>query len=210
MKIHNSAVCNCHSDDQFSPLLSIVDSGYFYLNKQKSPSDKLNYGHKLRKALKEFVKGFLPHMKEEEEVFQPLLMQYFTEKELMEMKIIVIKSHMQQRKLNLNLSGDDPKTNLTIEHDKRLNNQNISIDKLPDEILMKICSQLKFKDLLKSAKVCRKWNKIVNDPFFWETLSFDECKSNSNKDDFLNDDLDEIDHSDEEDCFNENEPIKVN
>ena len=31
-------------------------------------SDKLNYGMKLRKALREFVKDFVPHMKEEEEV----------------------------------------------------------------------------------------------------------------------------------------------
>jgi hypothetical protein len=127
------------------------------------------------------------------------------------MKMIVIKSHMQQRKLNLNLSGDDSKINLTIENDRR-HNQNMSIDKLPNEILMKICSHLKFKDLLKSARVCRKWNKIVNDPTFWENLSFNECKNDSNKefkDDYIHDYLDEIDHSDEEDFYNDNESKKV-
>jgi hypothetical protein len=71
MQVHNSAVCNCHKDDQFSPLIDLVDSGYIYINSHKTTSDKLNYGVKLRKALKEFAKEFLPHMNEEEEVRMP-------------------------------------------------------------------------------------------------------------------------------------------
>ena len=67
-KIHNSAVCNCHSDDQFGPLIDLVNSGFIFVNKQKTASDKLDYGMRLRKALREFIKDFVPHMKEEEEV----------------------------------------------------------------------------------------------------------------------------------------------
>ncbi len=68
MQVHNSAVCNCHKDDQFTPLIELLDSGYVYINKHKTAADRLSYGIKLRRALKEFAKDFIPHMKEEEEV----------------------------------------------------------------------------------------------------------------------------------------------
>ena len=69
LAIHNSAVCNCHTEDEFTPLLDLVDKGYLHVNKTKTNSEKINFGIKLRKALNQFTKRFVPHMKEEEEVY---------------------------------------------------------------------------------------------------------------------------------------------
>lgn len=68
MAIHNSAVCNCHKEDEFSPLFNLLESGYLFINKSKSNSERINFGMQLRKALKQFTNRFVPHMKEEEEV----------------------------------------------------------------------------------------------------------------------------------------------
>lgn len=70
MAIYNSAVCNCHKEDEFTPLFNLVEMGYLYLNKTKSTSEKISFGIKLRRALGQFTKRFIPHMKEEEEVFR--------------------------------------------------------------------------------------------------------------------------------------------
>jgi hypothetical protein len=45
-----------------------VDMGYLHVDKTKTTSERLHFGVKFRKALNEFTKKFLPHMKEEEEV----------------------------------------------------------------------------------------------------------------------------------------------
>ena len=44
--------------------------GYLHVDKTKTTSERLNFGVKFRKALNEFTKKFLPHMKEEEEVIE--------------------------------------------------------------------------------------------------------------------------------------------
>lgn len=85
MSIHNSAVCNCHKDDEFTPLFDLLESGYLFINKSKSIRDKINFGIRLRKALNEFTRRFVPHMKEEEEVcvvicIEEIFVSYFREK----------------------------------------------------------------------------------------------------------------------------------
>lgn len=66
LSIHDSAVCNCHSDNRLSDILALVRDGYSCTN--KSATERVNYGLKLQHALIEFTEKFLPHMKEEEEV----------------------------------------------------------------------------------------------------------------------------------------------
>lgn len=175
MAIHNSAVCNCHKDDEFSPLINLVEAGYTYLNKTKSISEKISFGVRLRKALSLFIKKFIPHMKEEEEVFQPLLFEHFTEEELHEMKNIVIKLHMQQRKRSNGTKRKhcEPKMKTFVTENQNLN----YVNQLPDEILMKIFSFLSNSDKLKSAQVCRKWNELIYDPSNWNYLDFNHWKS---------------------------------
>ena len=103
--------------------------------------------------------NFLKKFKE----FQPLLMKYFTENELVEMKNVVIKSHIQQRK-------SSPFTS-QFSQNKSIGAQKTMIDnidhfsKLPTEILMKIFSRLDLRDKLKSACVSKSWNQLVFEKF---------------------------------------------
>ena len=68
MAVYNSAVCNCHKDDEFTPLFNLVEMGYLFINKNKPSSERISFGVRLRKALNHFTNRFVPHMKEEEEV----------------------------------------------------------------------------------------------------------------------------------------------
>ena len=45
-------------------MIRLLKDGY----KKKTEQDRLNYGLQLKKALEDFTRIFLPHMKEEEEV----------------------------------------------------------------------------------------------------------------------------------------------
>ncbi|CAF0705363.1 unnamed protein product [Brachionus calyciflorus] len=180
MAIYNSAVCNCHTEDEFTPLFKLVEMGYLYLNKTKSISEKISFGVKLRKALNHFTQKFIPHMKEEEEIFQPLLLEHFTEEELHEMKNIVIKLHMQNRKRqhpnSSKKSHSSAKIRTVIDENDALMTKNY-INELPNELLLKMFSFMSYSDKLKSARVCKKWNKLVFDKTNWTELNFSDWKS---------------------------------
>ncbi len=176
LAIHNTAVCNCHTEDEFTPLFELVDTGYLHINKAKTTSEKISFGVKLRKALNQFTKRFVPHMKEEEEVFQPLLVKYFTEEELVEMKIVVIKCHMQRRKA-------DSYGGLSEAGLFEAMAEQGGIDQIPNEIMLKIFSCLSNSEKLKAAQVSRRWNQLVYSKANWSRLNFAEwiqsnkCKS---------------------------------
>jgi hypothetical protein len=55
----------------------------------------------------------------------------------------------------------------------------MSINDLPDEILLKVLSYVGPEDLcLNIAKVCKKWNILAKDIILWKTLSYD-CDGSS-------------------------------
>ena len=54
-------------------MIRLLKDGY----KKKTEQDRLNYGLQLKKALEDFTRIFLPHMKEEEEVWVPFLHECF-------------------------------------------------------------------------------------------------------------------------------------
>lgn len=177
MAVYNSAVCNCHKDDEFTPLFSLVEMGYTFINKNKPKSERISFGIRLRKALNQFTNRFVPHMKEEEEVFQPLLMEYFTQEELADLKTLVIKLHIQQRKTNLNeqpngeMKKESQEDTVLIDGFMRENDMS-SINQLPDEIILKIFSKLSFGDMFKSARVSKRWNHLIYDKNNWKKLTF--------------------------------------
>nr|DBA29302.1 TPA: hypothetical protein GDO54_009540 [Pyxicephalus adspersus] len=63
----------------------------------KDEYEQLNYAQQLKERLEAFTSDFIPHMKEEEEVFQPMLMEYFTYDELKDIKKMVIAQHCSQK-----------------------------------------------------------------------------------------------------------------
>lgn len=66
LSIRSSAVCNCHSDNKLTEMLTLLQDGYQC--RDKSEVDRQNYGIKLRTALEDFTQEFIPHMEEEEKV----------------------------------------------------------------------------------------------------------------------------------------------
>lgn len=174
LSIHDSSVCNCHSDNRLSDMLALVHDGYSCTN--KSESERLNYGLRLRHALLEFTDKFLPHMKEEEEVFQPMLIQYFGYEELKTLKELVIQEHSKRQARcseekcwseleNVDKKADDDDTELqTPAEDAK------SFADLPEEILLDVFSRLTARDLSLCGRVCRTWYSASRDPTLWREL----------------------------------------
>ena len=174
MAVYNSAVCNCHSNDEFTPLLELVERGYLFINKAIATHERIIFGVKLRRALNQFTKKFVPHMKEEEEIFQPLLLKYFTQDELTEMKNVVIKLHLQRNK-----NGPAAECIQPLLEPLSVNLDSLVFDKLPSEIMLKIFSHLDYKDRIRSAQTCKRWNALIYDRSNWKELSFADWKRSS-------------------------------
>ncbi|XP_071084243.1 F-box/LRR-repeat protein 5-like isoform X1 [Haliotis cracherodii] len=168
LSITNKAVCNCHSDNQLSEMLRLVYAGYTWTS--KTASERLNYGLQLRKALEDFTQQFLPHMEEEEEVFQPMLIKYFTYEELKEIKANVIKQHLAQHRSpdsHTEKCVEDALSSESSDEETEVCVPLVSVQSLPDEILLCVLSLLSPQDLARCAQVCQHWNKMALDSSLW-------------------------------------------
>ena len=72
-------------------ILNLLRDGYTCTS--KPISEQISFGSQLQKAVSDFTQHFIPHMQEEEEIFQPLLMKYFAHEELLLLKEQVIQQH---------------------------------------------------------------------------------------------------------------------
>ena len=50
------------------------------------------------------------------------------------------------------------------------------IERLPDEIILKIFKELKFKELAQCAQVCKKFRHITQDEYLWQKINLYEKK----------------------------------
>ncbi|PNF30508.1 hypothetical protein B7P43_G09943 [Cryptotermes secundus] len=94
MKSHcvdNTTVCDCHSNIHVGQMIALIDDGIAVTS--RSSEDCMTFGIRLQEALNEFTSAFLPHMKQEEEVFQPLLLKHFEYSELQSIRQLVIVKH---------------------------------------------------------------------------------------------------------------------
>ncbi|KAK2165310.1 hypothetical protein LSH36_52g07052 [Paralvinella palmiformis] len=195
LSIKNTAVCNCHKDNNLTEMIRLLKDGY----KKKTEQDRLNYGLQLKKALEDFTRIFLPHMKEEEEVFQPLLLQHFTYEELRDLKQKVIQQHFEQElektgwlkqqeeKYDSTSSSDgeccykvqhekdciwrhrsDIKEKFTREIEKPVSKMTIS--DLPPELLIKIFRYLPPNNLCQCIQVSHLWYKLATDRSLWRDV----------------------------------------
>uniref|UniRef100_A0A2L2XX96 Putative f-box and leucine-rich repeat protein 5 n=1 Tax=Parasteatoda tepidariorum TaxID=114398 RepID=A0A2L2XX96_PARTP len=150
LSIHDATVCNCHSDNKLSDMLALVKDGYSCTSKPEA--ERINFGIKLQDALQDFTCSFLPHMKEEEEVFQPMLMKYFGYEELKCLKEQVIKEHSKWYTYDI------------------LNEKSSPIVRLPHEVILHIMSYLNPKDVIRCSQVSRSWNEIAWDSSLWKDI----------------------------------------
>ncbi|XP_002740142.1 F-box/LRR-repeat protein 5-like [Saccoglossus kowalevskii] len=168
LKIEIAAVTNVHSDNHLTDMLDLVED-CFKRGKNKTEDDRVHFGRMLVKALREFTKDFLPHLKEEEEVFQQLLMKYFTFDELKVIKFTVLERHSQ-----LNSSPDEYAKYLKDTEEKPTVEDCCGEDnllhKIPPEIILKIFGFLGPKDLCRCAMVCHSWSKLALSGKLWQCL----------------------------------------
>uniref|UniRef100_A0A2R5LA06 Putativereceptor for ubiquitination targets n=1 Tax=Ornithodoros turicata TaxID=34597 RepID=A0A2R5LA06_9ACAR len=166
LSIQDSAVCNCHSDNRLSDILALVRDGYACTDQ----SERVHYGQKLQHALDEFTEVFLPHMKEEEEVFQPMLIQYFGYEELRSLKELVIREHTKWLEQCFKEKCCSELENVDQKEDEDVAAQvagTCSFEDMPEELVLKVLAYLNPHDLLKSGAVCRRWYQLSRDPLLW-------------------------------------------
>ncbi|CAL4138088.1 unnamed protein product, partial [Meganyctiphanes norvegica] len=112
--IYNSAVCNCHNDNRLTEFFRLVCIGKEI--PEESVGERLNFGVELQKAFTEFVNNFIPHMEEEEQVFQPLLVEHFEYAELKVLKEVVLEQHqLVKEQVTEKHLTDHPETNQEIK-----------------------------------------------------------------------------------------------
>uniref|UniRef100_A0A3Q2PG58 F-box/LRR-repeat protein 5 n=2 Tax=Cyprinodontoidei TaxID=8087 RepID=A0A3Q2PG58_FUNHE len=177
-------VYNVHSDNKLSEMLSLFEKG---LQSVKSEYEQLNYAQQLKERLEAFTQDFLPHMKEEEEVFQPMLMQYFTYEELKDIKKQVIAQHCNQQQLDCAaevLKGfslwtraeelqkafkyaDHEKTDYDLEQN---GSSSTHMSQLPAEIMLRLFHYLGPLDLCRCSQVCSTWSELVKTGSLWRHL----------------------------------------
>ncbi|CAM1313975.1 FBXL5 (predicted) [Pycnogonum litorale] len=188
LSISNSTVCNCHDDNRLSEMLHLVTNGY--LNSDAWSGDQRNhYEEQLKMALDQFTDTFLPHMKEEEEVFQPLLMKYFDYDELKLLKTKVIEEHESRKRrqssscneaekyiadLDIQEKNTSPEDSSSTTHENDLEFGNAAIDlttTLPDDVILMIFSYLDPRGLGQCDQVNRRWSGLSNHPTLWRNVN---------------------------------------
>ncbi|CAK9295066.1 unnamed protein product [Gordionus sp. m RMFG-2023] len=167
LSIKNSKICECHKDSKLKEMRKMFESGLTINMSQLS-----DFSYKLRDAFSEFTHNFIPHMEEEEQYFQPLLMTYFSYEELRNLKKIVMSRHSieayhlfygldQTMDSNSIYSCKEAPSDATYSHSFRL----------PSEIMLKIFGYLSPKDLLIASRVERYWRDICRSSILWPSLS---------------------------------------
>ncbi|XP_066429359.1 F-box/LRR-repeat protein 5 [Eleutherodactylus coqui] len=176
----SQTVYNVHSDNKLSEMLVLFEKG---LKNVKDEYEQLNYAQQLKERLEAFTSDFIPHMKEEEEVFQPMLMEYFTYDELKDIKKMVIAQHCSQkdptellRGLSLWNEAEELQKVLKYSVDEKSEEEPItqssttSICHLPPEVMVKIFSYLNPQELCRCSQVNIKWAQLAKAGSLWKHL----------------------------------------
>ncbi|XP_075050783.1 F-box/LRR-repeat protein 5 isoform X2 [Mixophyes fleayi] len=176
----SQTVYNVHSDNKLSEMLVLFEKG---LKNVKDEYEQLNYAQQLKERLEAFTSDFIPHMKEEEEVFQPMLMEYFTYDELKDIKKMVIAQHCSQkdptellRGLSLWNEAEELHKVLKYSVDEKAEEEKIaqptttSISHLPPEVMLNIFSYLNAQELCRCSQVNSKWAQLAKTGSLWKHL----------------------------------------
>ncbi|KAK6493821.1 F-box/LRR-repeat protein 5-like [Huso huso] len=175
-------IYNVHSDNKLSEMLSLFEKG---LKNVKNEYEQLNYAQQLKERLEEFTQDFLPHMKEEEEVFQPMLMEYFTYEELKDIKKKVIAQHSSQRRwdtmellkgLSLWNQAEELHKVFKYSADEKVDEGfekdtgSVHVSHLPPEVILKVFRYLSPVELCRCSQVCTDWSELTKTGSLWKHL----------------------------------------
>lgn len=151
----------------------------------------MSFGSQLQEMVSEFTRHFIPHMEEEEEIFQPLLMKYFAYEELRMLKEQVIREHeaWKEKLLAQKVTAENMLALLStvaaevgqlkvqqqqqpevqtkrIEEPERL----ATFNDLPEEMVVQIFSYLNPQERSRCARVSKHWNVLVHSPQLWRSV----------------------------------------
>ncbi|XP_061095863.1 F-box/LRR-repeat protein 5 [Conger conger] len=180
----SNTVYNVHSDNKLSDMLSLFHTG---LCSVKNECEQLNYARQLKERLEAFTQDFLPHMKEEEEVFQPMLMEYFTYEELKDIKKTVMAQHCRCPQGDSVADCGCPEGGATevlkglslwsqrafkySAHEKAGREPDEQpVPLLPPEVLLKVFRYLGPDDLCRCGQVCTVWSHLARTGSLWKHL----------------------------------------
>ncbi|MGH0154482.1 UNVERIFIED_CONTAM: hypothetical protein FKN15_054017 [Acipenser sinensis] len=175
-------IYNVHSDNKLSEMLSLFEKG---LKNVKNEYEQLNYAQQLKERLEAFTQDFLPHMREEEEVFQPMMMEYFTYEELKDIKKKVIAQHSSQRRkdtvellkgLGLWNQAEELHKAFKYSADEKVDEgfekdtKSVYISHLPPEVILKVFRYLSPVELCRCSQVCTDWSVLAKTGSLWKHL----------------------------------------
>ncbi|KAI7793953.1 F-box/LRR-repeat protein 5 [Triplophysa rosa] len=177
----SQTVYHVHADNKLSEMLTLFEKG---LRSVKSEYEQLNYARQLKERLEAFTQDFLPHMKEEEEVYQPMLMEYFSYEELKAIKRQVMLQHSSTQSwssaadvlkgLNLWTQAEElHKAFKYSDHEKtedERDGEGVSIFALPQEVVLRVFRYLGPEDLCRCGQVCSTWAQVVKTGSLWRHL----------------------------------------
>lgn len=155
------------------------------------------FGSHLLTVISEFTEDFIPHMEEEEQIFQPLLMKYFAYEELRTLKEQVIQQHEIWKEKLLaqketaetmlaileTVASEVPeyfqsseqaagklKSLVVVEENLVEEQQTTGFNDLPPEMAIKIFSYLSPFERTKCAQVSKEWNMMIYSPQLWREV----------------------------------------
>eukprot|EP00731_Ephydatia_muelleri_P001250 Em0001g1250a len=143
-----------HSDNRLSLLVSLVHDGLS--REEPSEGDRVAFGKRLKDAIADFTTDFIPHMKEEEEVFLPLLVTHFSEGELRELTQTVNHLHIHDK-----CQGKDKPS---------ASQEPPGLTSLPPEVLVKIFSYLSPVDLCHLSQSHTSLRGVAFNGSLWQHL----------------------------------------
>ncbi|XP_071961102.1 F-box/LRR-repeat protein 5-like [Antedon mediterranea] len=166
LHVEVNAVKQVHCDNHLSEMKEMLEELCQKLDMCLSRLEMEQMGKEVQQALQEFTQDFLPHMKEEEEVFQPLLIEYFSVDELMAIKTDVMELHSK-------LTKYDPyeKAYADYELDTDDEFEQSKLLAVPDEVMLQVFSYLNPKELCRCAQVCSTWSYLARDCSLWKHIN---------------------------------------
>lgn len=166
-----------HSDNRLSDLVSMVDSGLQL--KARNSEDRrqcVDFMEHLKSAIANFVLDFIPHMDEEEEVYLPLLLEYFSENELRELTMLVLELHQlpeQHQSVQIVQSIQQHHQSAPIQPEDTTNDMQAwspSLLSLPVELILYIFSYLTPQELLRLLSLHSTLYHLALDSSLWQHL----------------------------------------
>ncbi|XP_065179023.1 F-box/LRR-repeat protein 5-like [Sycon ciliatum] len=186
-----------HGDDRLTSVIHVISNVQDVTGRATcNRVVRLRQGQRLCEVLDEFTVDFVPHMAEEEQVFQPLLMRHFTALELIHLRDKVIQLHASNvRATSSVVSGplsvqawwsrglpapteahpqdpqQPPRQPAAAADAAAVYKSSVTLDSLPCEILLYIFKLIDdAPTLLRASSVCRYWHTLAFDGSLWRSL----------------------------------------